>query len=45
MTKYTKRYNSNCELEEVCAERDKLEKFKKYFDDLYGQGLEIANWH
>jgi hypothetical protein len=20
-------------------------KFKKYFDELYGQGLEIANWH
>ena len=22
-----------------------LSKFKVYFDDLYGQGLEIANWH
>jgi hypothetical protein len=20
-------------------------KFKSYFDSLYGQGLEIANWH
>ena len=20
-------------------------KFKEYFDGLYGQGLEIANWH
>lgn len=20
-------------------------KFKKYFDELYGQGLEVANWH
>ena len=20
-------------------------KFKQYFDELYGQGLEIANWH
>lgn len=20
-------------------------KFKKYFDDLYGEGLEVANWH
>ena len=37
--------NENKYAEEVCAERDKLEKFKKYFDDLYGQGLEIANWH
>ena len=23
----------------------KLKRFKEYFDDLYGQGLEIANWH
>ena len=20
-------------------------RFKKYFDELYGQGLEVANWH
>lgn len=20
-------------------------RFKEYFDSLYGQGLEIANWH
>lgn len=20
-------------------------QFKKYFDELYGQGLEVANWH
>ena len=24
---------------------EELSKFKKYFDELYGQGLEIANWH
>ena len=24
---------------------EKLKKFKEYFDDLYGQGYEIANWH
>ena len=24
---------------------EQLQKFKEYFDDLYGQGLEIANWH
>lgn len=24
---------------------DALVRFKKYFDELYGQGLEIANWH
>ena len=23
----------------------KLKRFKECFDDLYGQGLEIANWH
>jgi hypothetical protein len=22
-----------------------LLKFKEYFDELYGKGLEIANWH
>lgn len=27
------------------SEIDKLNKFKSYFDDLYGDGLEIANWH
>lgn len=31
------------------AERDKeierLHRFKEYFDELYGQGLEVANWH
>lgn len=27
------------------AEIDKLNKFKSYFDDLYGKGLAVANWH
>ena len=27
------------------AEIEKLNKFKSYFDDLYGKGLEVANWH
>ena len=27
------------------AEIERLQKFKYYFDDLYGMGLEIANWH
>ena len=22
-----------------------LSEFKAYFDDLYGKGLEVANWH
>ena len=22
-----------------------LKEFKSYFEDLYGQGLEVANWH
>lgn len=22
-----------------------LMRFKEYFDELYGQGLEVANWH
>lgn len=25
--------------------REPLEKFKEYFDDLYGKGLEIYGWH
>lgn len=24
---------------------EKISAFKEYFDELYGQGLEIANWH
>lgn len=27
------------------ASREPLEKFKEYFDDLYGKGLEIYGWH
>lgn len=26
-------------------ENKKLKAFKSYFDELYGEGLEIANWH
>ena len=31
----------------VCIDRDRsnLTAFKEYFKELYGQGLEIANWH
>lgn len=25
--------------------REQLLRFKEYFDELYGQGLEVANWH
>lgn len=25
--------------------RELLEKFKEYFDDLYGKGLEVYGWH
>lgn len=27
------------------AEIEKLKAFKLYFDELYGKGLDIANWH
>lgn len=27
------------------AKIERLEKFKSYFDKLYGDGLEVANWH
>lgn len=26
-------------------ELEKLRKFKEYFDELYGTGLEVKNWH
>ena len=25
--------------------REQVEKFKEYFDDLYGKGLEVYGWH
>ena len=25
--------------------RERVEKFKEYFDDLYGKGLEVYGWH
>ena len=27
------------------AEIERLTAFKSYFDELYGKGLDIANWH
>ncbi len=33
------------EMYELRTELYQLRKFKEYFDDLYGQGLEIKNWH
>lgn len=27
------------------AEVERLKAFKSYFDELYGKGLDIANWH
>ena len=27
------------------AEIERLQAFKSYFDELYGKGLEVANWH
>jgi len=35
----------HCDYEMIVKELNKYKKFKKYFDDLCGQGLEIANWH
>lgn len=32
-------------IEEQQAEIDRLKRFKAYFDDLYGTGLSISNWH
>ena len=36
---------TNEELVNLRAEIKRLRKFKEYFDDLYGQGLEVKNWH
>ena len=33
------------EIAEQQAEIERLKRFKYYFDDLYGMGLEIAEWH
>ena len=42
------------EIVEKCAEYEKIgtveecreeKRFKEYFDELYGTGLEVANWH
>ena len=30
---------------ETGNEFGKCKKFKEYFDDLYGKGLEVENWH
>lgn len=40
--------DSDCEcVAEYTAtnELEKLRKFKEYFDELYGTGLEVKNWH
>ena len=34
-----------CDYADICKETDGLRRFKKYFEDLYGEGLEIANYH
>jgi hypothetical protein len=31
--------------EELEKRVDELGRFKSYWDALYGQGLEVANWH
>ncbi|RJG26683.1 hypothetical protein [Paenibacillus thiaminolyticus] len=33
------------EVERLKEENEQLKRFKTYFDELYGQGLEISNWH
>ena len=48
-TKIIKEKNKNSKLRNkrnrLKAEIDRLKRFKAYFDDLYGDGLEVANWH
>lgn len=33
------------ENESLKAEVERLKRFKNYFDDLYGQSLQVADWH
>lgn len=33
------------EIDRLRTENARLQKFKLYFDNLYGKGLDIANWH
>lgn len=33
------------DIDEAIEEIKSLRKFKECFDELYGQGLEVANWH
>ena len=33
------------ENERLKEQRERLIRFKKYFENLYGQSLEVANWH
>ena len=40
----------NRDMDTVCSalrpvSREQVEKFKEYFDDLYGKGLEVYGWH
>lgn len=35
-------YRKDSEIFEIAI---KAIKFKEYFDEMYGKGLEIANWH
>lgn len=38
-------YNQRDEIRRLEAEVEQLKRFKHYWDSLYGQGLEVANWH
>ncbi|WP_078392040.1 hypothetical protein [Shouchella patagoniensis] len=33
------------EVQRLKEENEKLKAFRDYFDELYGDGLEVANWH
>lgn len=43
---YKQQYkNKDIWIETIEKENKKLKAFYDYWSDLYGQGLEIANWH
>ena len=38
-------FTTNEQVINILSQIIKALRFKEYFDSLYGQGLEIANWH
>ena len=42
---YSKECDNNCAYAADHTEMEKLKRFKAYFDELYGKGLDVMNYH